>query len=546
MTLHVPLAIRVSGGAQDQHVTREARSLTFRSTIPGGFASCQVQLDRPLSLNPDELEIYSDLFIYDGRSGATIWQGRLEDPGRGATGQGQIWTLRAAGPAAHARDRKVKLIYVDTSLDRWFPVSGGSATPNDDGGESLHGTIGDQDDESGLRLRCPRGVVAAVAWNYGEVYRELVEAGQDLGRVAYRIDGGKIDGGWREQAITRSGIGGSGTIAADDDMHTTSSTRALVIVTNFPAGDDVLELRIQRITSSQTPADEDTWGYWTELVVMARRFDKAGALLGAAEYTADTILASKIVEDLLGRLLDQFDGAAATVTATTKLIDQLAYPDGATPERVLADMMIIEPTFYWAAWEGDPARFEWRTWPTIVRYEATAVDGFDSPGSAAELFNEITVRWRDPQGRIRRTLRTATVKELDDAGLTRTAYIDLADEFGSSSIADDVGDAFLTEHASPPNAGTLTIKRPIQDLDAGRAVDPWEIRPGNLIRVRDVRPNVDALNATDRDAVTVFRIVAATYSASDNAARLELDSRPKELAGLLAASERRIERLRKR
>jgi hypothetical protein len=62
------------------------------------------------------------------------------------------------------------------------------------------------------------------------------------------------------------------------------------------------------------------------------------------------------------------------------------------------------------------------------------------------------------------------------------------------------------------------------DYTLSRIVQPWEIRPGNLIRVRGVRPYVDSLNATDRDGVTVFRIVSTSYSDSQGAAVLELDA----------------------
>ena len=113
-------------------------------------------------------------------------------------------------------------------------------------------------------------------------------------------------------------------------------------------------------------------------------------------------------------------------------------------------------------------------------------------------------------------------------------------------MAQEVGDAWLVEHSAAPNAGTLSVSTPIFDNDAGREVNPWEIRPGHLIRVRDVLPRVDALNATARDAVTVFKIVAVDYNADTNTARLELDSQPRTIAGLLSETERRLDQLRKR
>lgn len=540
----IPLTVRLSTSRADKIITRDVRTLSFRSTIPGGFASCEVQFDRPLSIDPDEIQLYGDLYIYDGRHGGTIWQGRMEDPGRGAGSRGEIWTVRAVGPAAHSRDRTVKLIYVDKSQERWFLVGQAANAPNDPGGEDQ--ALIDGGDEPGLRFRAQRGVVAATNWQFGRFYRELNDDGQDLARVSYDWDAGQTTASWQVQAVTQNGIGGGGTIAANSAFNVAGGAHVSVVATDFPAGDDVVRVRIIYVGAGGTVAADNVWGLFSNIVVVARRYDQNGVILGAAEYVADTVLASKIVEDLLGRLLDQFDGPNASIEATTFAIEQLAYPDGTTPEKVLADLMAIEPDFYWAAWEGKPARFEWRSWPASIRYEADAKDGFMSPASAVEIYNRVTVRWRSPDGRLRATVRTATVPVLDDAGLTREALINMADEFGSLVMAQQVGDVWLAEHSSAPNAGTLRVSTPIFDAAYVREVQPWEIRPGHLIRVRDVLPRVDALNATARDAVTVFKIVAVDYNADTNTARLELDSRPRTLAGLLSETERRLEQLRKR
>jgi len=53
-------------------------------------------------------------------------------------------------------------------------------------------------------------------------------------------------------------------------------------------------------------------------------------------------------------------------------------------------------------------------------------------------------------------------------------------------------------------------------------VQPWELvrlAPGTLVAVQDVKPRVDALNATTRDSVTVFKCVGADYDAASNTCR---------------------------
>lgn len=530
--LGVPLAVRLKTANNDTFVSADVHDLSFRSTIPGGFASCEISLDRSLSLDPAEIALYGTLYVYDGRSGAVIWQGRLEDPGRATGPQGEVWRVTAVGPAARARDRTVPLIYVDRSLERWFRYMVTGLT-HPDAEDRI------QPDQGGaaataLHLMHPRGAVVPDNSTVGREYRAIREAGQKLARIDYNTDAGQIQASWFEQLILQP----SATTARSQTQTTAGNASASrVVVTNWTNGDDLCQVRLS-INPGGTVADDLGWSSFMNLYVLAMRFN-ADATEKTTGYTTSTVLASEIVADLLGRLLVDYDGTNATVTATTYAIDQLAYPDGITPEKVLEDLMRFESGFYWAAWETtvmDKARFEWVAWPSTVRYEATAKDGIDSPGSAVDLYNAVSVRWRDTDGAIKRTRRTQTVQALTDAGLTREAFIDLGDELSSSTNAIQAGDKFLIDHATAPNAGTLRVSTPIVDTLTGRNVQPWEIRPGHLIRVRDIKPRVDALNVTDRDAVTTFRIVGVSYNARNNQATLNLDSQPKSIQQFIAGS----------
>jgi hypothetical protein len=274
-------------------------------------------------------------------------------------------------------------------------------------------------------------------------------------------------------------------------------------------------------------ADDVTWAHFSGIIVRGVLKGADGADLTSG-YTANSVRADEVVKDLLGRLLPLYDGPNAAVPTTSYAIQQLAYPDGADAAGVLDDLMALEPAYYWAAWERNGAtglhRFEWALWPTEVRYEADVRDGFSSPGSAEGLYNAVLVRYLDQRGRRRTVTRTLAVAELTAAGITRQAFRDLGDEAGDATDAVQAGDAFLAEHARAPNAGTLTVARPIRDALTGRSVAPWEIRPGSLIRVRGILPRPDALQTTTRDGVTVFRVAATEFRAQDASATLELDS----------------------
>lgn len=535
MSLPIPFTVRLQTARADRHIERDLRSLSLRSVVPGGFASAQFSLDRPLALQPDEIAYFGKVHVYDARNGSVVWSGRLEDPGRGVGADGQVWQIAAIGPSAYAQDRTVPYIVVDSAFDRW--------KQNHESKRVSQASQEEFDDETpAMVLKFNPGTAANTNDHCVIVYRHIWYANQKIARIRLSWDNGATvaDTLWQNRIGTGVDTGGQ-TIRRSSGWSTTPVVvQASVGDGTFPipVGQNVATLRITRTGANlTTSAAGDAWGRFTGIFIRTIQMNADGTEI-TTPYTISTVRAHWVVNDLLGRLLTEYDGADAEVsTASTYEIVQMAYPDGITPGGVLDDLMLFEPTFYWAAWEPNSAgkhHFEWREWPTHVRYEADVVDGFDSPGSAAELYNRVTVRWLNEWGFARPRILTQAVPALDDAGLIREAFIDISNEVGSGADATKVGEQFLAEHASPPNAGTLTVARPIYDHDRGASVMPWEIRPGHLIRVRGVRPSVNSLNATARDGVTVFRVVSVDYDTASASARLELDSFAPTVARALA------------
>lgn len=527
--LHVPLAVRLQTFRTDRHVTRQVRDLEFRSVANGGFASCSIQLDYPLTVDPAEVEQFGRLYVYDRRNGRTVWEGRQEDPGRSVSTQGQVWDLNAVGPSAHLHDRTEPYILVDTPQRDFLRVDnvtpgGRDSITEDPGGSGLQSLV----------LQFPAGTPVTASSRVTVRYSAIAAAGQKLARVSYSWDAGRSDANYQLEAIARTGVGASDT-ARSDNFNTGGGTVNVVVVTNWTNGRDTLELAIDSDTTGTVTTD-DHWASVRNLVVRAMLHNAAGTELTSG-YTANTILASEVVADLLGRWLTQFDGANAQIATTSYAINRLAYPDGADAAAVLADLLEIEAGYTYAAWESNPYatsvaladlknRFVFRAWPNTPRYEYTVRDGFSGPGSANQVYNRVGVRHRLPDGTIELNESTQTVASLDDVGLIRKAFIDIGDNTGSDANAVRVGEQFLAEHGVPPNAGRLTVAGSVLDTTWGRRVKPWEIIPGELIRVRGVLPHVNALNPDGRDGITIFRIMAVTFRASTATAELELDSDP--------------------
>lgn len=522
MSLTIPLALRLTTAKGDRHVTRDLHDLSFRTVVPGGYASASFTLSRPLNIQPEEIAEYGQVRIHDRRDGSTVWEGRLEDPGRAAGSSGEIWQVTAAGPAVYADDRTTSLIYVDSRMDGW-QIGAQSTTSVD---VSIN-------DTAGVKMAVANGTTHGAGTAGLAVYHPIAYTGQQLARVTIPWTSGFLSSNY--EVWLGTSLGTAATVSVDVDVVTGTPSGTLTGqrggVNPITAGHDTVRLRLVRQVSNY-PSGDDT--LWVEFLptVRALLMDVNGNDITSG-YSTDTVLAEAVVRDLLGRFLNRYDGPNASIASTFVNIDQLAYPDGASARRVLDDLMMLEPAYYWAAWEtGENGlhRFEWAEWPTTIRYEASTADGFDSPAASGDVYNAVSVRWRDGIGTSRVARFTSTVDILDSAGIVRESFVDLSDEVGSTAMATAVGNAFLTQHQTPMNQGTITIARPILDIDRGRLVQPWEIKPGNLIRVRNVLPRIDTLNATDRDGITVFKIAAVEFNAADASATLELDSYPLTVA----------------
>ena len=521
MTLTIPLTVRVG----NKHITHEVTSLSFREDAIGGIQNITLRLSRPLDRFDTDVAAFAQVYVYDKRTAETIATGRISDTGRGVSpGDGQQWDITCFGAAQHPSDITAPYIVVDTRQDTF--ARSAYSTHN-----ATTGTDERDEDTPSLMLSAEEGKAVSTSWVADMICRTVRAAGMKLGRVRAEWDSGVTSGDFVLQLVTRDGSGG-GTVAATANSNTAGGVMAGKVVTDFSNGHDTVSVRAVRNTSSTT-GTEAMWFEFYNVVVRTLLLNADGTEITSG-YTTNTVLAHEVVNDLLGRMLPDFDGTLATVDDTAAYtIDQLAYPDGVTPAQVLDDLMILEPAFRWTV-SPDGTVFSWEPWPTTVRYEVTLEDGGGFPVSTQDLASSVMVRWKNPNGRVRTTVRTeATTGMLTAAGLARQVILDAGDETGSLTAATRIGDNYLTDHAVPANAGTLTVSRPILDLLTGRMVEPFEIRAGSLIRVRGVESYPDALNASSSDGQTVFRIWSKTYNSDSHTAQLELDTYSRKTANAL-------------
>lgn len=556
----VPLMVRLAGPrgvgsyyaagprGPERRLTRQIHDLSFSTTAPGGFGTCTVDLNEPLDIEPRDFAQFGRLYIYDGRNGETVYEGRLDDPSRSVGADGQVWSLTAVGGSAHTTDTNLALTYLDRSLDGWEHSISASYDLKAGNAETRTGEATDTGNT--LYVQIPASSPVATGDRVAFNYLRFQESGQNAALLNYQWDAGGTTTNYHARSIS------STSVCADQDITTAGGDPTVRLIgVHFNTYDKVFALMIYRAGAPETPGVDSNWVTYTDIRVGATRYNLNGTEKLSGYSSADeTISAGEVVADLIGRCLPQVDGPSALIASTTFEFEHLSYPDAITPQQVLNDLATFEPGYYWAIWESNPDNDKWlmeyRAWPTSVQYEASTADGFDAPSSGAELFNKVNVRWKLPNGRTRITTRTSTIRELDAAvggPLVRTALIDAADNtVATVTAANRLGDQFLAEHQFRGNAGRLRIAHPIWDYERCRMVRPWEIRAGALIRVRGTLPSPDLLNRDDRDATTVFRIASTNFSQSEASVELELDAYAPDIARALARLEQQVTWRRRR
>lgn len=497
------LSIRVNDGVTDRIVTRYCRGLKFTKVAPGGHRDMSFTMVLPRNTFSD-LGPADTCWLYDARTGKTIFgQAYLENPTPTDGPDGQQYDVQAMGGMALASDETRALIYISSDLGDWERET----TSFSSGSQETFGT--------GLRVQFPSGNTVPNGVFVGARNNAFVRAGMTIGALRVTSQSGITDAGY-QLGLNNSGLNLVVLGDTTPRISTVLITDTKWIVTDLTSPSTYLIVFILRQGLAVNVTGDVFWSQLEGLTVLGQRMDRFGTLLtGAAGLvSAAQVLASQVVEDLLGRLLTFCDPATAQVDATAFGITQLSYPDGVKAADLLNQLTVFEPDFLWEILEtldNGKHRFNLRAWPVTnlaaavsdsaqagtnipARYEVSTRDGWKQKGSDADLCNRILVSWTDPTGAAQVTPVLASSLGLVGIGLpvdqlgTRIKDADpvtLPDGFGSLTNATRIGGQILTDKINPPKAGTVLVRRPIMDRLTGNQVMPWELEPGYLCRVRE-------------------------------------------------------------
>lgn len=548
MSVPVPLAIRIYNIARafDYHITRWVEDFSFRHTAPGGCASATLKLHIPadIPLDPQDWgRLFTRVQVVDKRNANVVWEGRVEDPAQRS--DEETWELGVLGSSVCATDVTIPYIYVDNTLEHWKSVE---ADAYEHKQEELTKTLA-------TKLQTNYVFNAGTQFDIWTWIGGSAN-GTALARVTCTYDATGPNAAQDDffDQILNGGIYGNLDVTAFNAA-TITKVNLFPDDAQFPDGlINQIYFSVRRNSSTYTIVSSDNAILrFKNPKVQAIRLDRFGnPLLTSVDYAhGDFVYVRHVVEDVIGRWLvgnwkqgpslsqnDDPFGCVGSVKGNDAYVDvrdvtkitNLQFTNGATAKDVLETLMKIQYNAYWAIWESDHLwneektpitaasdqsrfRFEWATWPDKWNYVASSADGMEQQLSAEDCFSQIFLR------QVYETSDEPFVVYSDELGPWPTPGVtwDISetfeDQFDRAMWRDDTSNPLPTgtdsfnvaftegsQHSLPKNAGTITVRRAIHCRDEGRnshhstmgMQEPWELRPGKLILIRDIMPLADA------------------------------------------------------
>lgn len=506
------------------------RSLTFGSTMPGGFEHLETELPRQMGRDYEDLAEFSTITVRSP-AGRVVWQGRLETAPRTSGDQMSITPGAVGWQAALDDDKSAREIYVDRQLGSWGAASSqrqidylatvvdlvGGATAVD--AATGYPALGITFSGSWARSRAGEAWYDAKSIPLGSIY------------AAWKATSNAVAAGW-----------GWGVALSDDDRANGVAFDNSTLVTSNPGSTTVstatatrkfacAHVECRTVNTSQEGAEYTVW--FTCLAV----YGKHGLTKrGSNSYTdAMGLYASDIVAHAVGEwapALNYTTGADGTIQPSTFVIPHASFPDATTVSAIVREVTKFELQD-WAVWEGPT--FFWHPRGTYGKQWRALVgpSGLSEQGPQVDrIWNSVVVEFSDVTGKARTVGPTgsgtnyidANLEDTDPlnpvtvAGLTRRAMLKMGTSTLAGAVA--VGEAFLAEQKVLSTAGEAHLVGFVTD---SRGV----VWPASYVRAGDEIAFTDSANPEYR------RIVKASYDNGSKTCQISLDSPAEGLTALL-------------
>lgn len=513
-----------SGGAgQSYELTRRISGLRFSNTRPGGDESATFVLHEKWRATVPEVDRFNLVRIMYGLD--VLWQGRVAERDRGGEGDEQI-AVTCYGLGVRAKDQTVQVIFTDKDATAWGPASrqrhvalGASVKlsapeqlPDTTTGLPAIKLPNEFPVAAGISPRCEALYDAGFDGALGSLYYDVAVSNSSATFVQQQllVNDDLMAVGDATADLAAGGSSWTGTLSATAGRRFAS---AIWYYTSSPAGSDgQTEFAMLRNTA--------VFGWLPTLT-------KRGVAPAQGFYASDVV---PYLADLAAGI------TVRRVDATTFVIEQLKFPTPTPHEEAITEanrFNVHDRT--WGTWGPDSpldtsadGYFDYTALePTVAHWVATRwdLDDVDLHDDDGQLFNVAKVHYRDASGTDQVVTRTASVPELDNAGITRERRIDGGTM--TTAMAQQLGDVALALFGGfAPARGSVVASRPIRKLSRGE-VQPFYLRAdGSNIRIPDVLPSVslfEVSSAPDRRTTFPIKRVEVDCSGAVPSVNAELD-----------------------
>ncbi len=478
------------------------QSMSFGTSVPGGFKDATIVLPRRVDLDYPDLNLYDTVTII-GPGNKTAWEGRVVQLPRDHSDTYSI-TVGCVGWAAHLKDNPAfSMVYVDRDLSHWEPASGQRRINNNAANATTVDASVVTDDataQPALKSTAPDAAWVAAG-------KPAVEAWYDAGAGNAL---GSLYAAWKKSA---------GVNAADANWSWRTFLSTDDVATSLDSGTEQRAAGPSTYTLAATAANRryalaylaylaagggsapEYAIFWTCLAAYGNH---GLTKYGTEDATnAKGLLASDIIRHAVRAaaplLSAELTSAGGRIDATSFVIPQAEFREKTTAEDVVTKVNAYH-LWEWFVWENrtfhfrppDPARLCW---------EARLSDGARITGEgdqADDVYNGVVVSYTTPDGTRRTAGPPASGCDVTSASLADTNPANPVNAHGiprrwatlditpvtTDAGAIQLGYVWLLEHAAPQRRGTLTLTGTCRHPTAGD-VPGWNVRAGDYVRIAD-------------------------------------------------------------
>lgn len=509
-------------GIDDPRPENVPGSLTFATTLPGGFDLANLTLPRLPRLNYPDLEEFSDITIR-GVCDQVAYEGRVDTTPR-TSGDQYTVAPGIVGWQAHLdANEDVQMIYVcqnpslwtDAPLTEQLRVSAASISYGDMSWSSQNG---------GLVCALPNQEIDT---SVTEIWF-IAPAGVLIGKAMYIGQDTSMPSGWEDPAL----LSHSDLVEdpATSDALTFDGTLRTI---DCSSPDRAVSMRVFSNGVTATPASGaqravSAIGVYGNHGLTTQPIDSS---------TPDGLLASDVIAHALATwapLVNFTTGAGGTIQPSSFVIPHLVFTTLPTKVSDVITAALQYELLDWAIWEDRTFYMNERGARGTEWQARVAPSGLSETGpQSTRIWNSTVVQYQDVDGTQRTVGPPGSGCDTEDSSLVDPDPLNPANEAGetrravtamgtgTSAGAIQVGARFLQEQKLLDTSGQANIVGHIQDPSAVWS-PAWKMRAGDTVRF------IDAHDTSAR------RIVKTSYDDSSKTNSLTLDSPPDGLTDLLA------------